>query len=52
MKGACIGPGMLKVKDWPPTDDFAKEMPRHFMVSVAVHQVPGGLLHLLTSRAV
>jgi hypothetical protein len=24
---------MLKVKDWPPTDDFGREMPRHYLVS-------------------
>jgi hypothetical protein len=22
----------MKVKDWPPTDDFGREMPRHYMV--------------------
>jgi hypothetical protein len=26
------GPKMMKVKDWPPTDDFGREMPRHYMV--------------------
>jgi hypothetical protein len=28
-----FGPLMLKVKDWPPADDFVKEMPRHMVVS-------------------
>jgi hypothetical protein len=32
--GALVvyGPLMLKVKDWPPADDFLSEMPRHMVV--------------------
>lgn len=30
---AAVAPLMLKVKDWPPKQDFCKELPRHFMVS-------------------
>ena len=34
VKGAThVGPLMLKVKDWPPTNDFGGEMPRHYVVS-------------------
>ncbi|KAJ2582035.1 nuclear pore complex subunit, partial [Coemansia sp. RSA 1836] len=27
---ACVARGILKLKDWPPTDDFERRLPRHF----------------------
>ncbi|KAJ2731140.1 hypothetical protein IW152_004764 [Coemansia sp. BCRC 34962] len=27
---ACVRRGILKLKDWPPTEDFARRLPEHF----------------------